>query len=261
MSIDPSAKVSSDSEIAPDVEIGPFTIVEPGVTIGKGCSIGAHAVLKRGLILGQDVRVFEGAVLGGEPQDLKFKGADSFAEIGDRCLIREFATVHRSAFDGGVTRIGRDSLLMAYGHVAHDCQIGDQVVIASYAALAGHIEIGDRAFISGGVVIHQFSHIGKLSMIGGGSKVNLDVPPYFIVDGAPARAVGLNVIGLRRAGLGDDEIRTLKKVFRLLYRSKLPLRAALERIEELDTEETKHLLEFIRSSERGVCRHRPVRLR
>ncbi len=257
MSIDPSAKVSADSELAPDVEIGPFTIIEPGVTIGKGCRIAAHAVLKRGLILGEDVRVFDGAVLGGEPQDLKFKEADSFAEIGDRCLIREFATVHRSAFDGGVTRIGRDSLLMAYGHVAHDCQIGDRVVIASYAALAGHIEIGDRAFVSGGVVIHQFSHIGKLSMIGGGSKVNLDVPPYFTVDGAPARAIGLNVVGLRRAGLGDDDIRALKKAFRLLYRSKLPLRTALERVEELDTKETKLLVDFIRSSERGICRHRP----
>ncbi len=257
MTIDASARVSAESEIASDVEIGPFTIVEPGVTIGEGCRIGAHAVLKRGLILGQDVRVFEGAVLGGEPQDLKFKGADSFAEIGDRCLIREFATVHRSGFDGGVTRIGQDSLLMAYGHVAHDCQIGARVIIASYAALAGHIEIGDRAFISGGVVIHQFSHIGKLSMIGGGSKVNLDVPPYFIVDGIPARAIGLNVVGLRRAGLVDDDISTLKKAFRLLYRSKLSLRVALERVEELDTKETRELVNFIRGSERGVCRHRP----
>jgi UDP-N-acetylglucosamine acyltransferase len=257
LSVDPSAKVSADSEIATDVEIGPFAIIEPGVVVGRGCRIGAHAVLKRGLILGRDVRVFEGAVLGGEPQDLKFKGADSFAEIGDRCLIREFATVHRSASDGETTRIGKDSLLMAYGHVAHDCQIGDRVVIASYAALAGHIEIGDRAFVSGGVVIHQFSHIGGFSMIGGGSKVNLDVPPYMTVDGVPARAIGLNVVGLRRADFSDDEIRTLKKAFRMIYRSKLPLRTALERIEELDTKETKALADFIRNSERGICRHRP----
>ena len=155
--------------------------------------------------------------------------------------------------------MGRNCLLMAYGHVAHDCEIGDHAIIASYAALAGHIQIEPRAFISGGVVIHQFTHIGELSMIGGGSKINLDVPPYFTVDGVPGRAIGLNTVGLKRAGLGEDEIRALKTAFRILYRSKLPLRDALERIESLDTPQIHHLVEFIRSSERGICRHRPSR--
>jgi UDP-N-acetylglucosamine acyltransferase len=145
---------------------------------------------------------------------------------------------------------------MAYGHVAHDCQIGEGVVIASYAALAGHIHIEPRAFISGGVVIHQFSHIGELAMIGGGSKVNLDVPPYFMADGFPVRAIGLNLVGLKRAGLGTNEIGALKKAFRILYRSKYPLKEALEHIESIETTRTQHLVRFIRSSERGICRSR-----
>lgn len=256
MSIDPKASVSSESEIGTEVSIGPNVVVEPGVVIGNGCRIGANAVLKRGLLLGRQVTVCEGAVLGGEPQDLKFEGAESFAEVGDESVIREFATIHRSAYDGGVTRVGRNCLLMAYGHVAHDCQLGDGVVIASYAALAGHIHIESRAFISGGVVIHQFSHIGELSMIGGGLKVNLDVPPYFMADGFPVRAIGLNLVGLKRAGYGKDEIGALKRAFRLLYRSKLLLKEALERIDSLGTPTTQHLVEFIRSSERGICRSR-----
>lgn len=257
MSIDPTAKVSSESEIGFGVQIGPHTVVEPGVMIGDGCRIAANVVLKRGLRLGREVEVHEGAVLGGNPQDLKFRGAESYAEVGERSIIREFATIHRSAFEGGATRIGRECFVMAYGHVAHDCQIADGVVIASYAALAGHIQIGRRAFISGGVVIHQFTHVGELSMIGGGSKVNLDVPPYFTADGVPVRAVGLNMVGLKRAGIGDEGIRALKQAFRILYRSKLPLKEALQRIEAMATQETRHLVEFVRSSERGICRNRP----
>jgi UDP-N-acetylglucosamine acyltransferase len=146
---------------------------------------------------------------------------------------------------------------MAYGHVAHDCEIGDGAIVASYAALAGHIKIGPLAFVSGGVVIHQFSHIGELAMIGGGSKINLDVPPYFTVDGVPGRAIGLNLVGLRRAGLGDEAIRALKTAFRILYRSKLPLEEALQQIEQIGTPQTRKLVDFIRASERGICRNRP----
>jgi UDP-N-acetylglucosamine acyltransferase len=145
---------------------------------------------------------------------------------------------------------------MAYGHVAHDCEIGDQAVVASYVALAGHIRVGSRAFISGGVVIHQFSQIGEVAMIGGGSKINLDVPPFFTVDGVPGRAVGLNLVGLRRAGFTEDDIRSLKEAYRILYRSRLALERALERIESIGTPPTRRLVEFIRSSERGICRDR-----
>jgi UDP-N-acetylglucosamine acyltransferase len=187
---------------------------------------------------------------------LKYDGAPSYALVGDDCVIREFATIHRSARPEGATRVGRGSFLMGYGHVAHDCEIGEEVIIASYAALAGHIHIGRRAFVSGGVVIHQFSRIGELSMVGGGSKVNLDVPPFFTVDGVPARAVGLNLVGLKRAGVSEEDVRVLKRAYRLLYRSKLPARDAVREIEALSNDFARRLAEFVRASERGICRDR-----
>jgi UDP-N-acetylglucosamine acyltransferase len=248
--VDPKARLDSG------VVVGAYAIVEGDVEVGPDCRIGAHASLKNGMRLGPRVRVHEGAVLGGDPQDLKCDGARSYAFVGGDSVIREFATVHRSARPGGTTRVGERCFLMAYGHVAHDCEIGDDVVIASYAALAGHIRIGRRAFVSGGVVIHQFSRIGELAMIGGGSKVNLDVPPFFTVDGVPARAVGLNVVGLKRAGLSEEDVRALKRAYRLLYRSKLSSEEALGRIETIENAFTRKLVDFVRASERGVCRDR-----
>ncbi len=251
-----AAVVHPDARIDSDVSIGPYAIVERDVVIGAGTRVSAHAILKTGLRLGRRVRVHEGAVLGGDPQDLKYDGAPSYAVVEDDSVIREFATIHRSARPEGTTRVGRGAFLMGYGHVAHDCDIGEEAIIASYAALAGHIHIGRRAFVSGGVVIHQFSRIGELSMIGGGSKVNLDVPPFFTVDGVPARAVGLNVVGLKRAGVSENDQRVLKQAYRLLYRSKLPRRDALEEIDALSNEYTRRLADFVRESERGVCHDR-----
>ncbi|MGH9461379.1 MAG: acyl-ACP--UDP-N-acetylglucosamine O-acyltransferase [Vicinamibacteria bacterium] len=256
MSIDPTAIVSPESRIGPGAHIGPHVIIEPGVVVGEECRVEARVVLKRGLRLGRGVKVFEGAVLGGEPQDLKYRPVESFAEVGDASVIREYATVHRSARAGGVTRIGQRCFLMAYGHVAHDCDIGDEAIIASYVALAGHIRVGAKAFISGGVVVHQFTRIGELAMVGGGSKINLDVPPFFTVDGVPGRAVGLNVVGLRRAGIGDEDLRALKKAYRILYRSKLRREEALRSIELLQNDAAQRLVEFIRASERGICADR-----
>jgi UDP-N-acetylglucosamine acyltransferase len=251
-----AAIVHPEARIDSDVAIGPFAIVERDVAIGAGSRIAAHAVLKNGVRLGRRVRVHEGAVLGGDPQDLKYDGTPSYAVVGDDSVIREFATIHRSARPEGTTKVGRGTFLMGYGHVAHDCDIGEEAIIASYAALAGHIQIGHRAFVSGGVVIHQFSRIGELSMIGGGSKVNLDVPPFFTVDGVPARAVGLNVVGLRRAGVSDDDLRVLKRTYRLLYRSKLARRDALQEIEALSNDYARKVADFVRGSERGVCHDR-----
>jgi len=253
VSVHPTAIVSPESELGSQVHIGPQAIVESGVVVGEGCRVEARAILKQGLRLGRAVKVFEGAVLGGEPQDLKYRPVESYVEIGDESVIREYATVHRSGQAGGVTRIGKRCFLMAYGHVAHDCEIGDEAIIASYVALAGHIRVGAKVFLSGGVVVHQFTQIGELAMVGGGSKINLDVPPFLTVDGVPGRAVGLNVVGLRRAGLGDEDLRVLKKAYRILYRSKLPREEALDQMEALPSPLARRLADFVRSSKRGIC--------
>lgn len=256
MSIHATAIVSRRARVASDVDIGPFVVVEDDVEIGAGSRIGAQVVLKSGLRIGERVAVHEGAVLGGPPQDTKFKEVPSYAVVEDDSVIREFSTVHRSVHAGGTTRVGRGCFVMGYGHVAHDCDIDDGAVIASYAALAGHILVGRNAFISGGVAIHQFSKIGELAMVGGGSKVNLDVPPYMTVDGVPARAVGLNSVGLRRRGVPDEDVRALKLAYRMLYREKRSLSEALELLEGLKNERVGGLVAFIRESERGVCRAR-----
>lgn len=256
MTIHPTAIVSSKARIASDVDIGPFVVVEDDVEIGAGTTVGGQVVLKSGLRLGERVRVHEGAVLGGPPQDVKFRDVPSFAVVEEGSVLREFTTIHRSAHERGTTRVGRNCYIMGYGHIAHDCDIDDGAIIASYAALAGHISVGRSAFISGGVAIHQFSKIGELAMVGGGSKVNLDVPPYMTVDGVPARAVGLNSVGLRRDGVPDEDVRALKLAYRMLYREKRPLSEALSLLEALENERVSGLVEFIRSSERGVCRAR-----
>lgn len=256
MSIHRTAIVSPEARIASDVEIGPYTIVEDNVEIGEDTRIGAQVVLKSGLRLGSRVTVHEGAVLGGPPQDMKFQNVRSFAVVDNDSVIREFATIHRSIHEDGTTRVGRGCFVMGYGHIAHDCDIGDGAIIASYAAIAGHIHVGRKAFISGGVAIHQFSKIGELALVGGGSKVNLDVPPFMTVDGVPARAVGLNSTGLRRAGVPDEDVRALKLAYRMLYREKRSLSEALDLLEGLENDLVTTLVTFIRGSERGVCRAR-----
>jgi UDP-N-acetylglucosamine acyltransferase len=258
-SIHPSALVHPKARIGEDVEIRPHVVVEADVEIGEGGRVGAQAVLKSGLRLGRRVRVHEAAVLGGPPQDLKFDGAPSYAVVGDDTVLREFSTVHRSARPEGTTRVGRGCYVMGYGHIAHDCDVGDGVIIASYAALAGHIHIGAKAFVSGGVAIHQFTRIGELAMVGGGSKVNLDVPPFVTVDGVPARAVGLNLVGLERAGVTAEGVRLLKRAYRLLFRAKLPLAEALEGLDAIEDDRVRRLAAFVRASERGICRGRARR--
>jgi UDP-N-acetylglucosamine acyltransferase len=253
MHVHATAVVASGARLGRDVTVGPFAVVEDGAVVGDRCEIRAHATVKRFTTLGADNVVHEGAVLGGEPQDVAFTGAESFLVVGDRNRIREGVTLHRSTKPGGTTTIGSDCFLMAYVHVAHDDRIGDGVVIANNVALAGHVDIGDRAFLSGGVVVHQFCRVGRLAMLGGLAKVVQDCLPFVITDGNPARARGLNVVGLRRAGVGAEQRRTLKEAYRLLVRSGLPLETALERMTGLSDPLVEEMIAFVRGSKRGFA--------
>ena len=252
-----TAQVDAGARIGQGVRIGPYAVVEADTTIGDGCEIRSHAVVKRYTEMGRENRVHEGAVLGGEPQDLAFDGSPSRLSIGDRNVFREGVTVHRATRPGAATLIGSDCFLMANAHVAHDCVIGDRAILANDALLSGHIQVGERAFVSGCVVVQQFCRIGRLALLGGGSKVPKDCLPFVITDGNPARARGLNLVGLRRAGFGAAQIRPLKEALRLLLRSSLPLEAALERMAALADPNVDELAQFCRTARRGF--HRGVR--
>jgi UDP-N-acetylglucosamine acyltransferase len=256
VSVHPTAVVSPGARLGQGVVVGPHAVIEEEVVIGDGTEVRAHAVVKRFSTLGALNKVHEGAVIGGEPQDLSFTGVDSRVVIGDRNVIREGVTIHRSTKQGGATTIGSDCFLMAYSHVAHDNRIGDRVVIANNTMLAGHVEIADRAFLSGGVGVHQFCRIGRLAMVAGNAKVVQDCLPFVITDGHPARAVGLNVVGLRRAGLGAAERRRLKEAYRLLVRSDLGLEDALARMAQIGDPLVDEMVGFVRGSKRGFA-HAP----
>lgn len=253
MSVHPTAIVSPEARLGEGVVVGPFAVIEDQTSIGDGCEIRAHAILKRGTSLGAGNRVHEGAVLGGEPQDLAFRGCASVLVVGERNVIREGVTLHRSTREGGATVVGSDCFLMANVHIAHDGRIGDHVIMANNVALAGHVEVADRAFLSGGVGVHQFCRVGRLAMVAGHAKVVQDCLPFVISDGHPARARGLNVVGLRRAGVPASELRTLKEAYRLLLRSGLPLQAALERMALLQDPLVDEMIAFARTSKRGFA--------
>ena len=234
--------------------IHPTAIIENDVEIGPDCEIGAYAVIKRFTRIGARNRIFEHAVIGGEPQDVKFKGEKSHLEIGDDNLIREFCTFHRANGAGESTRIGSRNFFMVGVHVAHNCVIGDDNIFANEVALAGHITIEDHVFLSNGVGAHQFVRMGRHAMIGGKSKIVQDVLPFFITDGNPPRVRGVNSVGLRRSGFNEDERRALKDAYRILFRSALPLQNALQTLDELEDEHVAHLVNFIRGSKRGFVR-------
>lgn len=236
------------------MSIHPTAIIEDNVEIGPDCEIGAYAVIKRFTRLGARNRVFEHAVIGGEPQDVKFRNETSYLEIGDDNIIREFCTLHRANGAGETTRIGSRNFFMVGVHIAHNCVIGDDNIFANEVALAGHITIEDHVFLSNGVGAHQFVRMGRHAMIGGKSKIVQDVLPFFITDGNPPRVRGVNSVGLRRSGFNDDERRALKDAYRILFRSALPLQNALQTLDELEDEHVAHLVNFIRGSKRGFVR-------
>lgn len=234
--------------------IHPTAVIEDNVEIGPDCEIGAYAVVKRFTRIGARNRIFEHAVIGGEPQDVKFKGETSFLEIGDDNIIREFCTFHRANGEGLTTRIGSRNFFMVGVHVAHNCVIGDDNIFANEVALAGHIMIEDHVFLSNNVGAHQFVRMGRYAMIGGKSKIVQDVLPFFITDGNPARVRGVNSVGLQRAGFSPDARRALKNAYKALFRSKLPVADVLEQLAQVDDEQVAHLVSFIRDSKRGFTR-------
>lgn len=261
MPIDPSAEVAAsarvhhDAVIGAGVRIGEFCIVESDVEIGPGCALEPYVYIKRWTTMGEGNEISAGTVLGTDPLDKGFGGARSYLRIGNRNKIREHFTISRGTAPESVTEIGDENYIMTSGHIAHNCRIGSRTVIASCALVAGYVEVEDQAFISGGVVVHQYSRIGRLAMIGGNTRVNSDVPPFFLYAGYNVEAKGLNLVGLKRAGYKASDVAVLKKAYQILYRSGLKLADALARIEsEAPTPETRHLVEFVRRSERGICR-------
>jgi len=261
MPVDPSARIAPTARVDPGARIGPqavigeYAIVEDDVVIGAFCRLEPYVYVKRWTTLGERNEISAGTVLGTDPLDKNFTGERSYLRIGAGNIIREHYTISRGTQPESVTEIGDGNYIMTSGHIAHNSKVGNNCVIASCALVAGHVEVEDQAFISGGVVIHQYSKIGRLAMIGGNSRVNSDVPPYFLYSDFNVAAKGLNLVGLRRAGFTREEIAALKNAYRILYRSGLKLEDALRRIEaELDTQHTRHLAEFIRSSKRGICR-------
>lgn len=249
-----SAVVDKSATLGADVRVGAFCVVGPETTLGDGVELGHHVVLEGRVVLAARVKVGHGAVLGGLPQDLKFKaGTPSGVRVGEGTVIREYVTVHRSTRPEGWTEIGRDGLVMAMSHVAHDCRVGDGVIIINYAGITGHCEIGDRATVGGLTGMVPFIRVGTHAYVGGMAKLNADVPPYVIVEGQPATARGINVIGLRRAGMAPGDRRTLQDAYRILYRSGLAPGRAVARIrEELPmTVPVQTLLQFID----GATRH------
>src|SRR5665213_549478 len=259
--VDPSAIIAPTARIHPDAligertRIGEFCVIEPDVEIGADCLLEPYVFVKRWTTLGDRNEISAGTALGTDPLDKNFKGERSYLRIGNGNKIREHYTISRGTQPESVTAIGDGNYIMTSGHIAHNCTIGNNTVIASCALVAGHVEVEDQAFISGGVVIHQYSRIGRLAMIGGNTRVNLDVPPFFLYSGFNVAPKGLNIVGLRRAGFTLEQVARLKQAYRALYRSDLLLEAALAKIElEFADENTLHLAAFIRRSHRGICR-------
>ena len=255
MEIASTAIVSPLARIADNVSIGPFCIIEDEVEIGAGTRLDSHVVIKRHTTLGEENHLYPGVVLGNDPEDRHFTGARSYLKVGHRNIFREFSSASRGTPAESATVIGDDNYIMIGVHIAHNCRLGNNIVICNNCSLGGYVEIEDGAFLSANVLVHQFSKIGQLAMVSGNTRVNLDVPPYWVASDFDITAHGLNLVGLKRAGFSNETIRQLKKAYQILYRSRLPLQEALERIErEIPTPEASHLVEFIRSSKRGICR-------
>lgn len=237
--------------------ISPLAYVSPKAQIGKNVTIDAFAYIDDNVIIGDNCHVFPSAVIGAVPQDLKYKGEETWTIIGDNCVLREFVTVHRGTASKGKTVIGNNNLIMAYCHVAHDCILHNNIIMSNATQLAGEVEVDDFAIIGGGTLVHQFSHIGSHVMIQGGSKINKDIPPYVIAAREPIAYCGINSVGLNRRGFTPEQIHTIQEAYRLIYQGGMIVSQALNTIEATmpQTPERDAILHFIRNSERGIVRN------
>lgn len=236
--------------------ISPLAYVSPKAQIGKNVTIDPFAYIDDNVIIGDNCHIFPSAVIGAVPQDLKYKGEETWTVIGDNCVLREFVTIHRGTASKGKTVVGNNNLIMAYCHVAHDCILHDNIIMSNVSQLAGEVEIDDYAIIGGGTLVHQFSHIGCHTMIQGGSKVNKDIPPYAIVAREPIAFCGINSVGLNRRGFTPEQIHTIQEVYRLLYQNGMNITQALDYIETTvpRSAERDTIVSFVRNSARGVVR-------
>lgn len=249
-----TAVVKDGAELADDVSVGPYSIISSEAKIDSGVEIGPHVLLEGKVEIGKNNEIRNGAVIGTPPQDWSYEGNDSGVKIGDDNIFREYITINRATESGSMTEVGDDNMIMAYSHIAHDCQVGDDNALANGVTLAGHVEVGSHVMMGGLTPVHQFVRIGSYTMVGGLSRLNKDVAPYIRIAGNPAQAYDLNSIGLRRNDIPSEIRQELKKAVRLIFHSDNNTSQALEEIEaELDSSpELDHLVEFIRSSERGI---------
>jgi UDP-N-acetylglucosamine acyltransferase len=255
-SIHPTAVIDRSAHLGADVRIGPYAIVEAGAVLGDGCELLAHAVICRGTILGARNQVGYGAVLGGDPQDFGYKGAPTRVEIGAGNRIREYVTIHRATVENGATRVGDDNFIMGGVHLGHDVRVGNGAILANNTLLAGHAQVGDRAFLGGATILHQHVRIGALAITRGGTRLGKDVPPYLMAV-ATNQVSGINRLGLRRAGFSHETRKTIQAAYELIYRANLNITQALTELRaKFHQPEVLAFIEFIASSQRGICKER-----
>lgn len=254
--IHPTALVDAGAALGENISVGPFSVIQDDVVIGDGCQLGSHVLIHSGTRLGKSCRVFKGAVLGTDPQDLKYAGEKTTLEIGDETMIREFCTLNRGSSHRLKTVVGSRTLLMAYVHIAHDCMIGNNVILANAINMAGHVTIEDFASVGGMTPIHQFVRIGRYSFIGGGLRVPKDVPPYILAADEPLTYEGINRVGLSRRGFSAQTLLQLRRAYKLIYRSNLNVSQAITEIENTMEliPEIQEIINFIRTSERGIIK-------